>query len=246
VIVESEIEPAVRQLLAGKNAPNHAKVYAALDPALARFEELKTDDERDEFRELLGRFVSIYGFIAQVVTFTDAILERDYIYARALQSRLPGQGAESIDIGSEVQLTHLRTEQIAQGSASLTEGDGTVVAMPGGGMGKQHEPDKEELSKIIEALNERFGTDLDERDQLLFDQFEETWVADPEVMAQALNNEFENFRLVFDRMFMGTVIGRMDDNEEIFKRVLDDPEFQKTLKDLYAMRVYRRLRGEKP
>lgn len=245
VIVESEIEPAVRQLLAGRHVPNHAKVYAALDPALARFEALATDDERDKFRELIGRFVSIYGFIAQVVTFTDPVLERDYIYSRALQSRLPGQGAESIDVGSEVQLTHLRTEQVAQGSASLTDGDGTVVAMPGGGLGKQHEPDKEELSKIIEALNERFGTDLDERDQLLFDQFEETWVADPEVLAQALNNEFENFRLVFDRMFMSTVVGRMDDNEEIFKRVLDDAEFQKTLKDLYALRVYRRLRGEK-
>jgi hypothetical protein len=47
---------------------------------------------------------------------------------------------------------------------------------------------------------------------------------------------------VFDRMFMGTVIGRMDDNEAIFKRILDDDEFQKTLMDLYAMRVYRRLR----
>jgi len=43
---------------------------------------------------------------------------------------------------------------------------------------------------------------LNQRDQLLFDQFEETWVADPEVVAQARNNEFENFRLVFDRMFM--------------------------------------------
>ena len=58
----------------------------------------------------------------------------------------------------------------------------------------------------------------------------------------SVEDEFENFRLVFDRMFMGTVIGRMDDNEAIFKRVLDDPEFQKTLMDLYALRVYQRLR----
>jgi hypothetical protein len=34
----------------------------------------------------------------------------------------------------------------------------------------------------------------------------------------------------------------MDDNEAIFKRVLDDPEFQRTLMDLYATRVYRRAR----
>ena len=240
VIHADEIPAAVNELLAGKNVVNHDKVYATLDPALARFEHLDKD-EQDEFRDLLGRFVSLYGFIAQIVNFTDANLERDYIYARALQARLPGQDVERIDIGSEVALTHLRTEQIESGAASLTEGDGTVSAIFSG-KGKLHDPELETLSSIIDALNDKFGTNLNERDQLLFAQFEETWVADPEVAAQARNNEFENFRLVFDRMFLGTVVGRMDDNEAIFKRVLDDADFQQTLMDLYAMRVYRRLR----
>jgi hypothetical protein len=48
---------------------------------------------------------------------------------------------------------------------------------------------------------------------------------------------------VFDRMFLKTVVGRMDDNEAIFKRVLDDEEFRDALVDLYATRVYRRARG---
>ena len=58
------------------------------------------------------------------------------------------------------------------------------------------------------------------------------------------NNEFDNFRLVFDRMFMGTVVGRMDDNDEIFRQILDDDDFKETLMGLYATRVYRRLRSE--
>jgi type I restriction enzyme R subunit len=45
---------------------------------------------------------------------------------------------------------------------------------------------------------------------------------------------------VFDRMFMGTVVGRMDDNEAIFKRVLDDEEFRQVLMEFYARRVYLR------
>ena len=40
------------------------------------------------------------------------------------------------------------------------------------------------------------------------------------------------------------VVGRMDDNEAIFKRILDDPEFQATLMDMYASKVYRRARQE--
>jgi len=239
VIHADEIAGAVAELLNGKGVDSHARVYGKLDPALTRFEKLD-EDAQSGFRDLLGRFVSLYGFVAQIVAFTDANLERDYVYARALQARLPGQDNERIDIGSEVALTHLRTEQIASGSASLDGGDGTISAIFSG-KGKQNDPDSEHLSTIIEALNEKFGMNLNEEDQLLFDQFEQTWVTNPEVMAQARNNEFENFRLVFDRMFLETVVGRMDDNEAIFKRVLDDAEFQKTLMDLYANRVYQRL-----
>jgi type I restriction enzyme R subunit len=235
-----EIQPAVEELLAGKGVANHDQVYARLDPALSRFEALE-QGEQEKFRELLKRFVSLYGFIAQIVRFTDVKLERDYVYSRALQSRLPGQDIERIDIGSEVALTHLRTEQREAGSASLVDGDGTISAIFSG-KGKQNDPDNEHLSAIIEALNEKFGTNLNEQDQLLFDQFEQTWLTNPDVMAQARNNEFENFRLVFDRMFLDTVVGRMDENEAIFKRVLDDSEFQETLMGLYAARVYRRLR----
>ena len=63
------------------------------------------------------------------------------------------------------------------------------------------------------------------------------------MIAQARSNTIENFRLAFDRRFMDTVIDRMDENDTIFKRILDDPEFQQVLKDFYAKRVYGKARG---
>lgn len=50
---------------------------------------------------------------------------------------------------------------------------------------------------------------------------------------------------MFDQQFMDTVVGRMDLNEAIFKRILDDEEFRRTLMEMYATRVYRRARDEK-
>ncbi len=76
-------------------------------------------------------------------------------------------------------------------------------------------------------LNDRFGTDLTDVDKLLFDQFEETWVADGELSDQAKNNTIDNFRLVFDRKFLRTIVTRMDDNDEIYKRILDDEDFRR-------------------
>jgi hypothetical protein len=42
---------------------------------------------------------------------------------------------------------------------------------------------------------------------------------------------------------MQTIVKRMDVNEAIFKRILDDKQFQQTVLDYYADRLYERLRG---
>jgi type I restriction-modification system DNA methylase subunit len=101
---------------------------------------------------------------------------------------------------------------------------------------------KVENVEPVDVMNERFGLKLGDADQLLFDQFEETWAADEALAAQASANDLENFRLVFDREFIDTVVRRMDTNEEIFKRILDDGDFRRTMLDYYATRLYERLR----
>ena len=52
----------------------------------------------------------------------------------------------------------------------------------------------------------------------------------------------ENFALVFERRFIDTIVKRMDSNEEIFKKILDDEAFRRALGDFYLARVYGRLR----
>lgn len=241
VLRPEEIEATVDLLLAG-DTKSHGKVYAALDPAVERFAAL-VEEDRLAFKDALDKFVRTYSFLSQVVTFGDSKLERDYTYCRALAARLrDAASVERLDLGTEVELTHLKTEMTFDGSLSLDVDTGEVKAIFGEGRGRQSDPQLEHLSEIVDELNERFGLDLDERDQLLFDQFEETWAADPDVVHQARSNTLENFRLVFDHRFLDTVVSRMDENEAIFKRILDDDEFRQVLMDLYAGRVYRRAR----
>jgi type I restriction enzyme R subunit len=242
VLREDEVEVGVQALLAVTETSGHGAVYAALDPARARFGELD-EEVQDAFRDVLTRFVNLYAFVSQIVSYVDRELERDYLYGRALLAHLPGQAAERLDLGSEVEMTHLKITQTFEGSGSLEAGGGEVVAIFSG-RGKEHEPDKEPLSRIVEVINERYGLELGETDQLLFDQFEEAWAADETLAARARTNTFENFRLVFDRTFIETVVKRMDQNADIFKRILDDAEFQKTVLDYYAERLYERLRAE--
>jgi type I restriction enzyme R subunit len=79
-------------------------------------------------------------------------------------------------------------------------------------------------------------------DKLLLDQFEDSWIADGELSDQARNNGIDNFKLVFDRKFLQTIITRVDANDEIYKRILDDEDFRATLGEFYLRKVYQRLR----
>jgi transposase InsO family protein len=51
-----------------------------------------------------------------------------------------------------------------------------------------------------------------------------------------------NFRFAFGKTFMNTIVTRMDANDEIFKRVLDDQDFRTLLADHYVKKVYDQLR----
>ena len=244
VLRSEEIEAAIPALLGAgaSDDKRSAETYAALGPGKARFEAMD-DETRAEFRDALTRFVRTYSFVSQIAAFTDPTLERDYIYCRALSLYLRDTGTvERLDLGTEVELTHLRHQMTFSGPLSLTAETGEVRSFYGEGRGSQQELDLEHLSSIVDVLNDRFGTDLTDVDKLLLDQFEESWVADDELSDQAQNNSLDNFRLVFDRKFLQTIITRADTNDEIYKRILDDEDFRATLGEFYLRKVYERLR----
>ena len=60
-----------------------------------------SDDDRDAFRDALGRFVRVYGFLSLVVPFRNPGLERDYLFCRALAALIRDSDAgQSISLGS--------------------------------------------------------------------------------------------------------------------------------------------------
>ena len=114
------------------------------------------------------------------------------------------------------------------------------------GRGREAEEAREHLSAIIGVLNERFGLALGTADQLFFDQMEATWLGDPHLVAQARANPLENFRLVFADRFIKSIVERMDDNADIFGKILDEPAFQAVVMEHYLQRVFDRARSEPP
>ena len=202
-------------------------------------------EEQDEFRAALDGYLRAYSFLSQVVDFGDVGLEALYLAGRALVTLLPTEGGGRLDLGAQVELTHLRLAKTSEGSVSPDHGVGDLRAIYDG-KGKQADEEKEHLSRIVEVLNDRFGLELGTADQLFFDQLEATWLDDAHLTAQARANPIDNFRLVFNDVFIRSIVGRMDDNEDLFKKILDEPAFQAAVMNHYARRVFEGARGEMP
>ena len=69
------------------------QLYQALAPVVERARALPEAEQRD-FRGHLTDYVRLYAFLAQVLAFTDADLEKLYVFARHLRRLLPADREE--------------------------------------------------------------------------------------------------------------------------------------------------------
>ena len=209
---------------------------AAMQPAVERFNALDEEDQA-VFRDALTRFVRVYGFLAQIVKFANVDLERNYIYCRALVTLIPGQRPGGIDIGSEVELTHLRHEKVFEGSISLTDDEGEVKTIYSGA-GPMTDPDEELLSEIIARINERFGTNWTEEDRLVFEAAAQDLVKDDQIQNQAVNNDEATFRdQIFASSYLKALLERLDRNSDVVYEYLDNKDMQAAVVAVYAAKV---------
>ena len=236
VLDTGEIQRAATLLL---SEGTHAQIDAALQPAVDRFNGL--DDDRDAFRDVLGRFVRVYGFLSLVVPFRNAALERDYLFCRALAALIRDRDAgESINLGSQVELTHLRHGLTFEGSIGLPSGEGEVTTIFSG-TGPTTDPEQEHLSEIIARINERFGTDWTDQDRLVFEAAAGDLVGDAEIQNQAVNNNEATFRdLVFPERYLKALLSRRDRNSHLIYTYLDSDELQSEVMDIFAADVQKR------
>ena len=242
ILRTDETVKVVGLLLNVSGASDHGRVNAALAPAVDRVNALD-DDERDRFGDVLQRFVRIYGFLAQIVSFSNTELERDYLFCRALLAHVGATGAAggSMDLGADIELTHIRHEKQFEGSVSLDAETGEVSTIFSGS-GKQHEPEPESLSTIIDRFNERFGTDWSDADRLFPDAIEEDLVNDQDVQLEAAGNTLDSFKVGFDKTYIDAIASRLDRNEKVAFELLDDNELRAALTAEYLPRIYARAR----
>jgi len=229
----------------GKRDPSgqdHRLMNAVLDRCVTRFDDAE-EATQNEFRGQVTAFCNLYAFLSQIMPYYDEGLEQLYAFLRNLSPKLPSAGDGSkFTLDDDVALKFFRLQQMTTGAIDLSQGEAEILKGPTD-VGTAGEKDVAVLlSTLVGKLNERFGTDFTEADQLFFDQVRATAELNETIVAAAHANSFDNFSAYFAKVLEELFIDRMEGNEEIFSKVMSDPAFRDIAQAHLAREVYERIR----
>jgi len=225
-----------------QNPSDHTRMEKMIQPAVDRFKALD-EEQREAFYEKITAYTQFYAFISQIIPYSDQELEMLYSFSRYLIPHLdPGDTGANPDPEKEVTLQYYRIEKVMSGGIILESDEQYGVKSPTAvGTGKAKDEEKP-LSEIIQALNERFGTDFTNEDRLFFDQIMEKASKDERVIQTAMANPLDKFELGIKTIIESLMMQRMAENDGIVTRYMDDSSFQKTIFPILAKEIYRSIR----
>ena len=221
---------------------DHRVMNAVLDTVVQRFQD-REEEVREEFRGQLKAYRNLYAFLSQIIPYQDSDLERLYAFVRNLLSKLPPPGdGQAFVLDDEVALRFFRLQQMTEGSIDLSDGEADPLKGPTDVGTAQVRDEDVTLSSLIDRLNERFGTNFTDADQLFFDQIRASAENNENIAEVARANSFKDFASYLDRMLDELFIARMEGNEEIFSKVMTDTAFRSAAHEHLASEIFLRVR----
>jgi len=212
------------------------KLQPTLDSIVEKF-SFKHEEEQEDFRVTLQKFVRLYGFISQIVTFKDVDLEKLYNFGKNLLNKLPKAIKHlPYELKEAVDLESFRIQQTFKGSLTLEPIDGTVEPVSTDTVVPP--PDEEEfLTKIIQSLNETYGANLTEEDRIDIDIIKNKLEKNEELKA-VLNprNTRENIKKKFEDIFDNVILEFVNNKFELYKK-LSNPQINALFKKKWFDRL---------
>jgi len=219
------------------------RLHSALVPVVDRFKEIPADEQR-LFRSQCNDYVRLYAFLSQIISFTDAGLEKLYVFCRLLVRKLPVERERlPVEIQQNIDMDSYKLKQTRTGSIGLDRGKHELEPIKKKDVIPPAPEDIEPLSFIIKELNDRFGTDFNDEDKVFIEQLEQRLGADPALESSMKVNTPENARLTFEHVAGDKIQELIDTNFKFYKQINDDPEFGRFFLDWMFDRYKKREAG---
>lgn len=203
------------------------------------------------FKRDMASFGHAYTFLSQIFDYGNTVLEKRALFFKRLMPLLEFERErEGIDL-SKIVLTHHTLRNAGQRSLRLGGGESpTLRPLTEAGSGSVQEKEKALLAEIIAKLNELFGSDTTEGDQLVFvtGNIKSKLLESEVLRQQATNNSKEQFANSPD-LAHGILLAVMDSNaanSSLTRQALESERVRIGLKEILLgpVRLYEELRAK--
>lgn len=249
-VVKVELNPASKQgglvaaitPVADRLLRAYRETQERLRAAAARDDQKSAKEAKDEvnalilFKNDMGAFLRLYGFLSQVFDYGNTAIEARSIFYRRLIPLLEfGRQREGIDV-SKIVLTHHKLS--SQGKRPLTLGGEGEKLQPITETGSGSIQDKERalLAEIVARVNDLFQGELTDDDQLIYvnNVIKGKLLESETLVEQATNNTKEQFANSPDlaQAILNAIIDAFDAHSTMSKQALDSAKVREGLKDI--------------
>jgi len=240
VFDQSDVDTFVRAYKKGESQP---KLHNILSPLVNEFRK-KDKKEQIDFKKTLKRYQSIYSFLSQLIPFTDVNLEKIYIFNKFLQKKLPSiNNPLPFNVLEDVDIDSYKIVNKGQKEIKL-QSEGELKPLSAG-VGAYVPDKKTKLSKILQVLNDAFGTDFTEDDEVFLGRVKDNLGVNGELLNKMIHNSKENVKAVFDKYFWKEIGTLLRNNHGLYKKLIDNKNLSEKLKDLIFDSLYSEFNKKK-
>ena len=250
-VVAVELSPASRQsdLIAALEPVRDRiiKRYKAAQETLKVAKEKKDDvavkaaqDELNAlilFKSDMGAYIRLYTFLSQIFDYGNTAIEKRAIFYKRLLPLLEfGREREGLDL-SKVVLTHHNLRNLGKRAMALGEGESPQLEpITEAGSGSVQEKERAYIRELIEKLNQLFGADTTDQDQLVYVNhvIKGKLLESETLKQQAANNTKEQFANSPDLKteVLNAIMGALDAHTSMSTQALNSAAVQSGIRDI--------------
>jgi len=249
--LQGALDPVVKRLETRYNVARQAVASAGSKKDDAALQGAK--DEMDAlrlFKTDMATYIRLYTFLSQIFDYGNTAIEKRSIFFTYLLPLLEfGREREGIDL-SKLRLTHHHLRALGTRPMPLGEGEPPALQpITEAGSGAVREEQKIYLRELVEKLNDLFGADTTDQDQLVYvnDVIKGKLLESETLRQQAKGNTREQFSNSPDlnTELTNAIIAALDAHTAMSTKALASTASQQALKEILLRYsgLYEALRG---
>ena len=205
---------------------DEGSLHSILDKVVDRFLTIEEPETRKEIVLKIRSYLKMYGYLSQIINFTDIELEKTFIFLKYLDKKIPKPDSGKFDISDLIELDSLRIQKIHEKIEGLTPED-TILPSIGSPNPDVQEPEYDLLSDIIKKVNEHYGVNLTNEDKIDLQRLSKRLVEDEEV-TKYMNgdNTEENKRNFFQEQFKNLLTDYVNERFDFYKKMEENPSMK--------------------